>query len=430
MDFLKLIVDRTDDINKPFILKGDTSVSLADVINSPSADIDKIPESSVVALIGDFDPKTIKILINLIDRNMTVVPLTTDTRSLHEYYFENANVSHVIEDGAIKLIEVNKVSPLQIKLKDERKPGLVLFSTGTTGSPKAILHDFSVFLNRYKQKKKKPLKTLNFLLFDHVGGINTLFHTIFNNGEIVIPEEITPSGIAEDIKKHEIELFPTSPSFLRMMLINNTFNRENLKSLKLITYGTEKMDQPTLDRLCELIDCDIRQTFGMSELGIFLVKTEARNSLWIKIGGEGVQTKVVNDVLYVKSPNRMIGYLNADSPFTKDGWYNTGDIVETKDEWIKVTGRESQIISVGGLKILPSEIEKVFLEYNEVNDVKIYAKDNPILGQHIEALIEVNEGVFDKKKLKKYLNEKLPEYAVPHRIKLGKISYNHRFKKS
>ena len=126
----------------------------------------------------------------------------------------------------------------------------------------------------------------------------------------------------------------------------------------------------------------------------------------------------------------MIGYLNADSPFTKDGWYNTGDIVETKDEWIKVTGRESQIISVGGLKILPSEIEKVFLEYNEVNDVKIYAKDNPILGQHIEALIEVNEGVFDKKKLKKYLNEKLPEYAVPHRIKLGKISYNHRFKKS
>ena len=430
MQFIDKIIDRTEDINSPFIIKGDKTVSLNDVIKSESINLERIPNGSVVALIGDFEPKTIKILINLIDKNIIIVPLTSDTRSLHEYYFENANVSYVIEGEEIKEIEVKNTNPLLKKLKNENKPGLILFSTGTTGRPKAILHDFSIFLNRYQQKRK-PLKTLNFLLFDHVGGINTLFHTIFNNGEIVIPRERTPSAIAEDIKEHEIELFPTSPSFLRMMLINNVFNRNLLGSLKLITYGTEKMDQPTLDRICKLVDCDIRQTFGMSELGIFQVKTESRDSLWIKIGGENLETKVIDDVLFVKSPNKMLGYLNADSPFSEDGWYDTGDIVEVKDDWFKVVGRKSQIISVGGLKILPSEIEKVFLEYEAVKDVKILAKENPILGQHIEAIVEVIEEYnFSKKELKNHLVNNLPEYAVPHRIKIGKVSYNHRFKKT
>ncbi len=430
MQFLDQIIERTDNIHAPFIIKGKDSVSLNDVILSKSIGLDDIPNGSVVALIGDFDPKTIKLLINLIDKNIIVVPLTNDTRSLHDYYFENAHVSFVIEGDRITKLKPQSSNPLLEQLKKDNKPGLVLFSTGTTGRPKAILHDFTVFLNRYQQKRK-PLKTLNFLLFDHVGGINTLFHTIFNNGEIVIPKERTPTAIAEDIKEHKIELFPTSPSFLRMMLINKVFNKELLGSLKLITYGTEKMDQPTLNRICELIECDVRQTFGMSELGIFQVKTESRDSLWIKIGGDNLETKVIDKVLFIKSPNKMLGYLNAESPFSEDGWYDTGDIVEVRDDWFKVIGRKSQIISVGGLKILPSEIEKVFLEHTAVKDVKIFAKDNPILGQHIEATVDlIDDSNLNKKELKNYLENNLPEYAVPHRIKIGKVSYNHRFKKN
>ena len=51
----------------------------------------------------------------------------------------------------------------------------------------------------------------------------------------------------------------------------------------------------------------------------------------MKIGGEGIETKVINDCLYIKAENRMVGYLNAPSPFDKEGWYCTKDIVEIKD---------------------------------------------------------------------------------------------------
>ena len=49
----------------------------------------------------------------------------------------------------------------------------------------------------------------------------------------------------------------------------------------------------------------------------------------------------------------MLGYLNAESPFTKDGWFKTGDSVEVKGEYIKILGRKSEIINVGGDKVYP-----------------------------------------------------------------------------
>ena len=56
----------------------------------------------------------------------------------------------------------------------------------------------------------------------------------------------------------------------------------------------------------------------------------------------------------------MLGYLNADSPFDKEGWYNTKDFVEEKDGFYKITGRVNEVINVGGLKFLASELNVAF----------------------------------------------------------------------
>ena len=60
------------------------------------------------------------------------------------------------------------------------------------------------------------------------------------------------------------------------------------------------MDQPTLDQLCTLLlKIDFRQTYGMSEIGIVRVKSESRNSLYMKVGGEGVETKIMDGILHI-----------------------------------------------------------------------------------------------------------------------------------
>jgi long-chain acyl-CoA synthetase len=202
--------------------------------------------------------------------------------------------------------------------------------------------------------------------------------------------------------------------------------------LRIITYGTERMDQPTLDALCELLpNVDFRQTFGMSELGIVRVKSEAKNSLFMKVGGEGVETRVVDNVLEIRSQTRMLGYLNANSPFDKDGWYNTKDIVEERNGYYKVTGRTSEVINVGGLKFMASEVERIALEFEHVELAKADGKPNPITGQHVELTVQpAKDKNVDKSTLKAFLRSKLPNHMLPKRLKISSIRVGHRFKRT
>jgi acyl-CoA synthetase (AMP-forming)/AMP-acid ligase II len=203
-------------------------------------------------------------------------------------------------------------------------------------------------------------------------------------------------------------------------------------TLRIISYGTERMDQPTLDALCELLpNVEFRQTFGNTELGVFRVKSESRNSLFMKIGGDGVETRVVNNVLEVRSQTRMLGYLNAESPFDDEGWYNTQDIVEERDGYYKVTGRTSEVINVGGLKFMASEVERVALQYGYVELAKAEAKPNPITGQHVELTVQSATNIeVDKVGLKTFLAEHLPNHMMPKRIRVATVSVGHRFKRA
>src|SRR5262249_41134676 len=156
------------------------------------------------------------------------------------------------------------------------------------------------------------------------------------------------------------------PTFLRMMLIACAHERFDLSSLKLITYGTEPMSAGTLRDLRNALPAvRIKQTYGSSELGILPTQSQASDSLWLKLG---VETRVHDGVLWVRSPAAMFGYLNHNSPFDADGWYNTMDAVEVEGEYMHILGRESEIINVGGEKVYPAEVEDVLLRAGNVRE--------------------------------------------------------------
>ena len=431
MNVVEKLTERWRDIDYPFLVHSSGELRFSEIAEQKAVDVSEVKSGDVVALIGDFDPQSIITLLQLIDQNVILVPLTVDTRAQHEYFFESALVDMVIEDEEVKRITHSIKHEFIESLRSKEHAGLVLFSTGTTGRPKAILHDLTLFMQRF-ETPRPTLKTINFLLFDHIGGLNTLLHTLFNKGTVVAPKSRSVEDIVATCAEHEIEVLPTTPTFLRMMLMSGLIPESVPKSLRIITYGTERMDQPTLDALCELLpNIEFRQTFGMSELGIVRVKSESRDSLFMKVGGEGVETRVVDNVLEIRSQTRMLGYLNADSPFDGEGWYNTKDIVEERDGYYKVTGRTSEVINVGGLKFMASEVERVALQYENVELVKAEAKPNPITGQHVELTIQpATNNEVDKAGLKTFLTEQLPNHMMPKRIKVASVSVGHRFKRA
>ena len=431
MDILNKLKSRWEGIDYPFLIHSNDELHFNEIAEKKSVGLSDVHSGDVVALIGDFDPQSILTLLQLIDKKVILVPLTVDTRAQHEYFFESALVDVVIEGDLVKRINHSRHHKFIEQLRSQNHAGLVLSSTGTTGRPKAILHDLTLFMQRF-ETPRPTLKTINFLLFDHIGGLNTLLHTLFNKGTVVAPKSRSVEDILDTCVEHEIEVLPTTPTFLRMMLMSGLIPDRIPPSLRIITYGTERMDQPTLDALCDLLpSVDFRQTFGMSELGIVRVKSEARDSLFMKVGGEGVKTRVVDNVLEIHSETRMLGYLNAESPFDDEGWYNTKDIVEERDSFYKVTGRTSEVIYVGGLKFMASEVERVALQFDGVELAKAEGMPNPITGQHVELTVQsasskqTNKAVF-----RHFLSENLPSHMMPKRIKIAEVSVGHRFKRT
>ena len=432
MRLLETLKNRNAGNTEPFLVGPGGSLSFDDVTRSAglSPRLAQIPGGAVVALVGDFDGATIATMLELLDRGVVLMPLATGTAADHEYFFEAGRAEWVIHDGLVEERAPRAAAghPLIEEVRERNHPGIIFFSSGTTGRPKAILHDFNNFLERYAIQRP-PLRALNFLLFDHAGGINTMLHTLFNRGVVIVPSERAPETLAREMVEHRVELLPATPTFLRMMLLSGVFDTSAFPHLRVVTYGTERMDQATLERLCsKLPNVDFRQTYGLSELGVFQVRSRARDSLWMQIGGKGIETRVDDNVLHIRSENRMLGYMNAPSPFV-DGWYDTGDIVEQDDGWIKVVGRAKEVLNVGGLKILPGEVERVALLYPDVLRAKAVGVENPITGQHIEVTVEPREGaIIDRRAVMTHFRAHLQKQLAPHRVIVGKVPVSHRFK--
>ena len=309
----------------------------------------------------------------------------------------------------------------------------MLFSSGSTGKSKAAVHDFSHLLGKFKANRHQ-LCTLSFLLYDHIGGINTLLYTLSNGGCMVTVKDRNPEEILSAIEKYKVELLPTSPTFLNLVLISEAYKRYDISSLKTISYGTEPMPQSTLKRFSTLYPkIKFLQTYGLSEVGILRSKSKSSDSLWMKIGGEDFKTRIIKNILHIKAKSAMLGYLNAPSPFTEDGWFNTGDYVEVEDGFIKIFGRKSDIINVGGQKVYPAEVESIIQEMEVVSEVSVYKEKNPILGNVVCSVITPKKKVDEDQLILdiiKYCQKNMQRYMIPIKIEIVTFKqHSNRFKK-
>tara|TARA_Y100001935_G_C17286174_1_gene500521 strand:+ start:310 stop:1650 length:1341 start_codon:yes stop_codon:yes gene_type:complete len=396
-------------------------------------------DSDVVVIEGDFSPNSISLFFSLLKLNCIIVPLTDSVSENREKFIEISNAKYIISINSIDEVMIESMKHPRAdnnlyKILNQRKhSGLVLFSSGSTGESKAAVHDLEFILDKFKVKKR-AYRSITFLLYDHIGGVNTMLYILSNGGCIITAKNRTPDSVLKLIEKYNVELLPTSPTFLNLILLSEAYKNYRLDSLKVITYGTEPMPENTLLKINSLYPkIKLQQTYGLSEVGILRSKSKDSKSLWVKIGGEGFETRVANGLLEIKAKSAMLGYLNAPSPFTEDGWFKTGDEVDVEGEYFLIKGRKSEIINVGGEKVYPQEVENTILGLDYVLDVLVYGESHPIIGNIVVAevyLNDENKTISYKNDIKKYCFSHLDKYKVPAKIKLMKdLKFSKRFKK-
>ncbi|MEW1912646.1 AMP-binding protein [Kitasatospora sp. NPDC085895] len=392
----------------------------------------------VVVVEGASGVEACAALLALVELSAVVVPLTPLPAAKRAEFHEIAEVEAVATvrpDGSREFERTGRTAGHELygRLRAAGVPGLVLFSSGTTGRSKATVLDFSRILAKYGEPTR-PARTLAFLNLDHIGGINTLLHTLSQGGTLVTVAERTADTVCAAVAAHRVQVLPTTPTFLNMLLISGAYQRHDVSALRLITYGTEPMPLRTLQALKKALPAvRFKQTYGLSELGIMPTKSKSDDSLWVKLGGEGFDHRIVDGVLWIRSDMAMLGYLNAPAPFDAEGYFNTQDAVETDGEYVRILGRKSEIINVAGEKVYPSEVENVLLEIPGIAEATVSGRPSHVTGMVVKATVKLAapaERADVVRAVREHCGRRLEAFKVPVVVEISDADqHSDRFKK-
>ncbi len=345
----------------------------------------------------------------------------------HAGYLRDGCVTDVVtadsDDLVVHPVPGPRSHPTLATLLSRHEPGLVIFSSGSSGLPKAALHSLDGFLSKF-ERPGRAMRTLAFLMFDHIAGQDTLFHTLNAGGSLVVVERRDPDSIVNLIRSTRAEVLPTSPSFLRLLCAGRDISSSDLPTLKVVTFGSEPMDATTLHHMVDRFpNVELIQKYGTTETGSPRTQSRSNDSLWFRFKGSSSEAEAVvrEGVLWLRTRANLLGYLNADMPLSEDGWYCTGDLVEQDGEWIRVIGRDSETINVGGEKVSPAEVEDVIRELDFVRDVMVTGEPNGLLGNIVVAKVVVDmadstDPASITREIRRHGRSRLAPFKVPVKV--------------
>jgi len=397
----------------------------------------KLDRPTAFGLIGEHGPAATAWLLALAEAGHFVAPLSGNAVE-HPAKLALINAQWIVVAEAKEWKTFPRVDepsnhPLFQQLMGQGSPGLILFSSGTSGAPKAMVQDFGKLLASYESRRESDLGMLALLGFDHIGGLNTLFNTLAAGSLLAVPASRSPADVAATIARHRVAILPASPTFLNLLLTAGL--TEDLSSLRVITYGTEPMPESLLARLKDAFP-QVRfiQTFGTSETGITRTESPEGDSTFLRFEDPNLEWKVIDDELWLRSRTQIAGYLNASNErFTADGWFRTGDKVEQgPNGTLRILGRMGEMINVGGEKLMPAEVESVVLGIPGVTDCRARGEANALTGQTV--VVDVVASVTDQEALRSAIRmacrERLARHKIPTRVTFVPSVSGERMKKT
>lgn len=442
------LLDRIHEFaDRPFLVRQGNTYTYSDLhdkvcLYSESLQRKEIPAGTIVGLHADFQLESIAAFIALMKHEAIITPVVDGLpkqQVLDRWNECNAQWIWKFDDTQDQLnptVGSDPNHPLIENIINQNAAGIILFSSGSVGKPKAMVLNANKLLKTFRQRKARKLRLLSFLLFDHIGGINTMLNAIACGMQLVVPESRNPDVVASLIESEKVNLLPTSPTFLNLLMMSGAIEKYDLSSLKFVTYGTEPMPIGLLTRLKDAFpNSRFLQTFGTSETGIAKTSSRSSSSNLIKFDDENLEHKIVDGELWLRSTTQIQGYLNHDNKrFRDDGWFQTGDMVEmAEDGYFHIIGRREEVINVGGEKVAPSEVEGVLMQVDAVVDCLVYGEPNSITGSTVVADIVLQndtDAADVRRQARRLCRKKLEPYKMPTRFRLvSHTDFSERFKK-
>ena len=378
----------------------DARVALADLASSSAlaAPLDALRGRSV--LIATQDQLTTAVaLVELDGIARRVVLCTPDVlRENREAVVATAAVDAVVHD-AERAVDAD-LAPLAVRIDASLRVGpqdraarlvteWVLLTSGTTGAPKLVLHTLDS-LGGALPRPAASSGTVWSTFYDirRFGGLQIYLRAVLSGAPLVLssPAEVPRDFLARAGAAGVTHISGT-PSHWRRALMSGAASRMDPVYARL---SGEIADQAVLDGLhAAYPKAIVAHAFASTEAGVaFDVADGLAGFPAALVGGEGasVAMKVEDGTLRIRSARNAARYLGDVGPLVSDdGYVDTGDMVELRDERYYFVGRKGGIINVGGLKVHPEEVEAVINSDPRVRMSLVRARKNPITGAIVVA---------------------------------------------
>lgn len=295
------------------------------------------------------------------------------------------------------------------RLKNTGKQwSISLFTSGTTGIPTKVTHNFESISRFVKINPDKQHNIWGFAYNPtHMAGVQVFLQALLNGNSLIMLNNLNKSEVFNQIELYGITHISATPTFYRLLLpATKTF-----PTVVRISSGGEKFSQHLVGQLnSSFPNAMITNIYATTESGtlfasendIFSIKPEFEKLV-----------KIENGELIIH--NKLMGK----TEINFGEWYNTGDLIEIVSKSplkFRFISRKSEMINVGGYKVNPSEVEEVILSIPGLKNVKVFAKTNSVLGNIVCCEI-VSEIQYSEAEIRKNLQSKLQEFKIPRIIK-------------
>ncbi len=308
-------------------------------------------------------------------------------------------------------------------------PALVVFSSGSSGDPKAAVLSAGNMLsgaraaNRLLELDARSRWLLSLPLY-HVSGLSIVFRCLLASAAMVLPEE------GEELGDVLIRHAPTHVSLVATQLyrlLRDDASAAALARCKAVVMGggptPESLVREAVARGIKLV-----MSYGMTETAAMICCTRPGDAMERLLSSgkplvDGSVSISSEGEILVRGDQLFLGYLQPDGslhrPLTDEGWFRTGDLGRFDDAgYLHVTGRRDNMFISGGENIQPEEIEQALRNIEGVEEAIVVPVDDAEWGRRPVAFVRMEEGrALDAAAVEKDLRETLPGHKIPRAIR-------------
>ena len=347
-----------------------------------------------------------------------------------------AYAGRLVDAGATKaltaadLLRESRVSPASPAEDVDDRDALVLFTSGTTGLPKAIAITHGQLAARIAgvavpfQPGVAPTVNMMCVPFFHVGGAVGMFGSLYSGNTMVVLDRFEAGEWLRLVAKHRVSTVFLVPTMLQRILDYPEFGGTDLTSLKAIAYGAAAAPVALVQRaMAAMPHVAFANVFGQTEtLGAYttLLPDDHRDPGRVGSVGRplpGVEVRVVNPDTGIDVEAGTVGELWVNtSQHVGQGWLHTGDLArQDSDGYIYPSGRLKDTINRGGEKFGPIEVEEALRSHPAISDVAVAGIVDEEMGQRVGAAVVARYPV-TLAELREHCRDLIAYFKAPERL--------------